>query len=138
MRPGDTVAFAGRTLTMEQVETVQGPNYEARRARFTVKGRGAPYELASERRFYPSAQSQTTEAGIKVSPLGNLYVSVGDETDTGLVVRLWNHPLIVWIWLGGFVMAAGGMVSLSDRRLRLGAAVKVMPPAAEQPRMAAE
>ncbi len=124
MRPGDTVAFAGRTLTLQAVDTVQGPNYQARQARFQVKGHGAPYELDSERRFYPTAQSQTTEAGIRVSPLGNLYLSVGEESASGIVVRLWNHPLIVWIWLGGFVMALGGLVSLSDRRLRLGAAVK--------------
>jgi cytochrome c-type biogenesis protein CcmF len=124
MRPGDTVAFAGRTLTLQAVDTVQGPNYQARQARFQVKGQGAPYELDSERRFYPTAQSQTTEAGIRVSPLGNLYLSVGEESPSGIVVRLWNHPLIVWIWIGGFVMALGGLVSLSDRRLRLGAAVK--------------
>jgi cytochrome c-type biogenesis protein CcmF len=96
MRPGDTVAFAGRTITLSALENANGPNYEARRARFTVKGAGAPYEMRSERRFYPSAQSQTTEAGIRVRPLGNLYVSVGEESDQGIVVRLWNHPLIVW------------------------------------------
>jgi cytochrome c-type biogenesis protein CcmF len=124
MRPGDTVAFAGRTLTLSKLETTAGPNYEARTARFTVKGQGAPFELRSERRFYPSAQSQTTEAGIHVRPQGNLYVSVGEESGAGIVVRLWNHPLIVWIWLGGLTMALGGAVSLSDRRLRLGAAVR--------------
>ncbi|HEX7947549.1 MAG TPA: cytochrome c-type biogenesis CcmF C-terminal domain-containing protein, partial [Phenylobacterium sp.] len=124
MRTGDTVAFAGRTLTLSKLETTTGPNYEARTARFTVKGQGAPFELRSERRFYPSAQSQTTEAGIHVRPQGNLYVSVGEESGSGIVVRLWNHPLIVWIWLGGLTMALGGAVSLSDRRLRLGAAVR--------------
>ncbi|MBI1200173.1 MAG: heme lyase CcmF/NrfE family subunit [Phenylobacterium sp.] len=135
MHPGDTVAFAGRTLTLEALDNVQGPNYQARQARFRVEGQGAPYILESERRFYPTAQSQTTEAGIRVGPLGNLYVSVGEESPSGLVVRMWNHPLIIWIWLGGFTMALGGFVSLSDRRLRLGAAVKpaikVQPVAAE-------
>ncbi len=131
MREGDTVAFAGRTLTLTAFETVQGPNYQAREARFTVKGQGAPYVLSSQKRFYPTAQSQTTEAGIKVTPLGNLYVSVGEESPTGVVVRLWNHPLIVWIWIGGFLMGAGGAVSLSDRRLRLGAATKVVPVSAQ-------
>jgi len=140
MRPGDTVAFAGRTITLSALETTNGPNYEARRARFSVKGAGAPYELRSERRFYPSAQSQTTEAGIRVRPSGNLYISVGEESDQGIVVRLWNHPLIVWIWLGGFTMAAGGAVSLSDRRLRLGASVRAPTPEPqpEPQRLAAE
>ena len=129
MRLGDTVAFAGRTLTLSAFETVKGPNYEARQARFEVRGQGKPYQLSSEKRFYASAQSQTTEAGIRVSPLGNLYVSVGEESPNGVIVRLWDHPLIIWIWIGGFTMALGGAVSLSDRRLRLGAAVRIAPAA---------
>jgi len=136
MQPGQSVAFAGRTLTMTGYELVQGPNYEAKQARFSVKGATGTYELRSERRFHPSAQTQTTEAGIRVGPLGNLYVSVGEESSAGVVVRMWNHPLIVWIWIGGFVMALGGAISLSDRRLRVGAAVKAPGPAAQP--MAAE
>ena len=62
--------------------------------------------------------------------LGNLYVSVGEESARGVVVRLWDHPLIVWIWIGGFVMALGGLVSLSDRRLRVGAARRASSPVA--------
>ena len=133
MNPGDTVAFAGRTLTLDALDMVDGPNYRARQARFIVKGRGGDYPLVSERRVY--ASSQTTEAGIHVAPLGNLYVSVGDELAGGVVVRLWDHPLIIWIWMGGFTMALGGLVSLSDRRLRLGAPSRVVvrPPVAAAP-----
>lgn len=127
MKVGDSVAFAGRTLTLTDYDIVEGPNYQAKRAQFAVKGPMGAYDLRSEKRWYPSAQSQTTEAGIRVSPLGNLYVSVGEESEAGVIVRLWDHPLIVWIWIGGFVMSAGGAVSLSDRRLRVGAAVKTLP-----------
>ncbi|HEX7887521.1 MAG TPA: cytochrome c-type biogenesis CcmF C-terminal domain-containing protein, partial [Phenylobacterium sp.] len=133
MKVGESVVFAGRTLTMTDYELVAGPNYEAKQARFSVKGAVGAYELRSEKRFYPSAQSQTTEAGIRAGPLGNLYVSVGDESEAGVVVRLWDQPLIVWIWIGGFAMAAGGAVSLSDRRLRVGAAVKTLPVAQPVP-----
>jgi cytochrome c-type biogenesis protein CcmF len=129
MQPGQSVAFAGRTLTLDALETRQGPNYEAREARFMVQGLGSPYLLISERRFYGSSQTQTTEAGIHVTPLGNLYLSVGDEGAQGVVVRLWNHPLIVWIWLGGFTMALGGLVSLSDRKVRVGAPRRALAPA---------
>ena len=124
MKVGDSVAFAGRTLTMTDYQLVAGPNYQAKQARFAVKGPTGAYNLRSEKRWFPSAQSQTTEAGIHVSPLGNLYVSVGEESEAGVIVRLWNHPLIIWIWIGGFAMAIGGAVSLSDRRVRVGAAVK--------------
>jgi cytochrome c-type biogenesis protein CcmF len=133
MKVGESVAFAGRTLTLTDYDLVQGPNYEAKRAQFSVKGATGAYDLRSEKRWFPSAQSQTTEAGIRVSPLGNLYVSIGEESEAGVIVRLWNHPLIIWIWIGGFAMAAGGAVSLSDRRLRVGAAVKTQPIAQPAP-----
>ncbi len=132
MRVGDSTTFAGRTVTLTALETVQGPNYEARQARLLIKRGSGSFTLKSERRFYPSAQSQTTEAGIRVTPLGNFYISAGEESATGLVVRMWKHPLIVWIWIGGLTMGLGGAVSLSDRRLRLGALVKT-PAAGPQP-----
>jgi cytochrome c-type biogenesis protein CcmF len=126
MRPGDTTVFAGRTLTLQSIDLANGPNYQARQARFDITGRGGPYTLIAERRAY--ATSQTTEAAIHVSPLGNFYISGGDEQDGGIVVRLWSHPLIVWIWIGGFTMALGGLVSLCDRRLRLGVAARAPRP----------
>ena len=51
----------------------------------------------------------------------------------GVVVRLWDHPLIVWIWIGGFTMALGGLVSLCDRSLRLGVAARAPRPAVVPP-----
>jgi cytochrome c-type biogenesis protein CcmF len=53
-------------------------------------------------------------------------------------VRLWDHPLIVWIWLGGFTMALGGLVSLSDRRLRAGAPRRAARPVSAPAPVAAE
>jgi cytochrome c-type biogenesis protein CcmF len=36
-------------------------------------------------------------------------------------VRIFHEPLVPWIWAGALLMVAGGAVSLSDRRLRVGA-----------------
>ncbi|MBS0333004.1 MAG: heme lyase CcmF/NrfE family subunit [Proteobacteria bacterium] len=128
MQPGQSTSFAGRTIALRSVTLADGPNYQAQQARFAVTGRGGPYELVAERRAY--ATSQTTEAAIHVSPFGNLYISGGDPSDGGIIVRLWDQPFIMWIWVGGFVMAGGGLVSLSDRRLRLGATVRAPAPGA--------
>jgi cytochrome c-type biogenesis protein CcmF len=78
-----------------------------------------------------SSQTTTTQAGIHVGLLGNLYVSMGDESPTGVIVRIYNHPLIIWIWSGGFIMAFGGLVAFSDRRLRLGVARRSAPVTAQ-------
>ena len=51
-----------------------------------------------------------------------LYVALGDEfADGSVVVRMWWKPMVTLIWLGGLVMMIGGAVSLTDRRLRVGA-----------------
>jgi cytochrome c-type biogenesis protein CcmF len=44
-------------------------------------------------------------------------------------VRTYLKPMAVWIWLGALVMALGGMVSLTDRRYRVGAAARRAPAA---------
>jgi len=36
-------------------------------------------------------------------------------------VRIYDQPLVPLLWFGVLIMAAGGFVSLSDRRLRVGA-----------------
>jgi len=119
MSPGQSVQLAGQTVTMDSVQPVTGPNYEANQARFDVSGVFGHRTLISERRLYPASQTTTTDAGIGVGLLGNVYISVADENPGGgIVVRMWNHPFVDWIWAGGLLMAFGGMVSLADRGLR--------------------
>jgi cytochrome c-type biogenesis protein CcmF len=120
MSPGDSVRLAGNTVTMVGLRPVVGPNYQANQARFEIAGPFGRRALVSERRLYPASQTTTTDAGIAVGVLGNIYISVADRNpDGGLTVRMWNHPLVDWIWAGGLMMAFGGMVSLADRGLRV-------------------
>jgi cytochrome c-type biogenesis protein CcmF len=67
-------------------------------------------------------KNSTTEAGIHNSWRGDLYVVLGDELKDGAYsVRVYFNPLVRLIWIGALVMFVGGAVSLSDRRLRVGA-----------------
>jgi cytochrome c-type biogenesis protein CcmF len=120
MSPGQSVKLAGNTITMQSVRPVTGPNYEANQAQFEVAGAFGRRTLVSERRLYPASQTTTTDAGIGVGILGNIYISVADPNpDGGLTVRMWNHPFVDWIWAGALLMAFGGAVSLADRSLRV-------------------
>jgi cytochrome c-type biogenesis protein CcmF len=122
MSLGQTVELAGAQVTLTSLQPVRGPNYTANQARFTVASRAGTRVLVSETRLYPSSQTETTQAGIGTGFLGNVYIAIGAQSgDGGLVVRMWDHPLVDWIWGGAFLMVLGGMASLSDRRFRLGA-----------------
>jgi cytochrome c-type biogenesis protein CcmF len=123
LRPGQSLSLSGYELKLRSVTNVAGPNYEAERATFDVKRSGHYVtRLVSERRFFPVRQQLTTSAGIRTNILSNLYVAVGDgDSATGWNVRFYYHPCAPLIWIGPLFMAFGGFVSLSDRRLRVGA-----------------
>jgi cytochrome c-type biogenesis protein CcmF len=96
--------------------------------------------MTAERRFYPLQKVQTNQTGIRTNLISNIYIALGEaDSNGGWTVRLYYHPLAPWLWIGGFTMAFGGFVSLSDRRLRVGvpklkrAAVNARGPAQEVP-----
>ncbi|GIK99335.1 MAG: cytochrome c biogenesis protein CcmF [Alphaproteobacteria bacterium] len=123
MRPGETVTVAGYDYRFDGVTQVDGPNYRAERGQFTVTRDGAPVAvLTPEKRNYLAGGMPTTEAGIHTTGIADLYTVVGDpDGKGGWTVRLFHEPLVPWIWAGVLTMVAGGLVSLSDRRLRVGA-----------------
>ena len=138
LAPGQSVEVAGFEVTFDGVEDVRGPNYVAERGLLTVRRDGDFVTvLDPEKRFYPVAGMPTTEAAIRTTMLSDLYAAIGDGPDAQgrWVVRLWHHPLVPWIWVGSIVMALGGIVSLSDRRLRVGAPTRARraAPAVPQP-----
>ena len=64
----------------------------------------------------------TNEAALMTRGAGQLYLSLGDtNADGSIAIRLYYKPLVLLIWLGAVVMMLGGALSLSDRRLRVGA-----------------
>jgi cytochrome c-type biogenesis protein CcmF len=123
MKPGTSVDAGGYTLTFDGMRDGAGPNYTDSRGHFTVQRAGvAVAETWSSKRLYTARRMPTTEAGILTFGLSQLYVSLGDPmADGGIVVRIWWKPFILCIWGGALIMMLGGFVSLSDRRLRVGA-----------------
>ena len=123
MRAGDAVEVAGYSFTFEGATRLQGPNYTATRGTFVVRRGGETIAtLTPERRSYPAEKSGTTEAAIHTTWLSDLYAVIGDaDGDGAWSTRIYHNPLVPWIWAGAIFMAIGGLVSLTDRRLRVGA-----------------
>ena len=131
VKPGATVDIAGFTLKFLGVGPSQGPNYREQVGIFDVTSNGqAVTTLHPAKRVYDQPPVPTTEAGIHNAWGGDLYVVLGDaQKDGGYTVRLYFNPLVRLIWLGAIVMVLGGMLSLSDRRLRVGAPRRARPSA---------
>jgi cytochrome c-type biogenesis protein CcmF len=126
MTPGQTTQFAGFDMTFEEINAFQGPNYTYDRAVFTVARNGKTLgQVMPEKRIYTASRQPTTEAGILTQLFNQFYVALGErvEGSNQIVVRIWWKPMVTLIWLGCLMMTLAGVVSLSDRRLRIGAPV---------------
>jgi cytochrome c-type biogenesis protein CcmF len=124
MKPGDGTDVGPYHVTLIEVSAARGENYTSDRAVLKVEQGGVfTVTLTPERRFFPVSRSSTTETSIHTTGFGDLYAALGERAEAGnaWTVRLHHKPLAPFIWLGAVIMAAGGLLSLLDRRLRIGA-----------------
>jgi cytochrome c-type biogenesis protein CcmF len=125
LQPGQSARLAGYSFTLARLDDRQGPNYVLRRAVVDVTRDGSPVAtLTPEKRYYPVEGQPTSEAGIDMGFWRDLYVVLGDPAEGapgGHTMRIYVNPLVMWIWGGVAIMGVAGLISLSDRRHRVGA-----------------
>ena len=113
-------------LKLDDVVEIRGPNYFSTMGIIPVSKEGSELiTLRPEKRNYPIAQMPTTEAAIDYRISRDLYVVLGDQqSENAWTVRTYLKPFANWIWGGCAMMALGGILSLTDRRLRIAAGSK--------------
>ena len=123
LRPAQTVSLSGYELSFDGLQRETGPNYTAQVAKFTVREGGVPLGVMEpSKRDFSAREMSTNEAALMARGAGQLYLSLGDTNPDGsIAIRLYYKPMVMLIWLGALVMFFGGALSLSDRRLRVGA-----------------
>jgi cytochrome c-type biogenesis protein CcmF len=116
-KPGQTLAVGPWQVTLDSVEPVAGANWTALEARMTASyGGGERQELAPQSRTFLDPQQETSETALLTRWNGQLYAMVGDEGEDGRwQVMVWWKPFVTWIWLGGLLIALGGLLALIGR-----------------------
>ncbi|WP_260292703.1 heme lyase CcmF/NrfE family subunit [Sedimenticola hydrogenitrophicus] len=118
LEPGQSYHLGGYDFHFQGVKQIQGPNYQAFRAEVDIyQGERKISHLSPEKRNYKGGQPMT-EAGIDAGLFRDLFVALGEPLgDEGAwSVRLYHKPFVRWIWLGGLLMALGGLLAAADRR----------------------
>ncbi len=111
MTPGETVELSGHTFTFLGTEVVEFPNRVERQAAVRIDGEQvyepaiAVYDFAGRLIGIPSVRSTLTD---------DVALSITELSDDGqtIFLRVTIQPLIVWLWIGGFVMAAGTLLAI--------------------------
>jgi cytochrome c-type biogenesis protein CcmF len=123
LKVGERIRAGAYEAQLERVVPRQEANYRDDVAALRLFRNGRELgTVETMKRLYVTRGMPTTEAGILTDGLSQVYVSIGEIHPDGRIgMRMYHKPLVLLIWLGAVVMAAGGALSLTDRRLRIGA-----------------
>ncbi len=121
MAPEQTVSIGSLDFRFDGVHEAQGPNYVAEQGVITVLQGGREIAvLHPQKRQYMRNSQVQTEAALRPSLLRDVYIALGEPVgdDGAWAVRVYIKPFVRWIWIGGFMMALGGLLAASDPRYR--------------------
>ncbi len=121
LSPGQSVELLGYTFLFKGIQESEGPNYRSDIGWFEIHANGKKIaELRPEKRFYRVQRSVMTEAAIDWGLGRDLYVALGEALEgDSWSVRVYVRPGVRWIWLGGSLIALGGLLAAADRRYRI-------------------
>ena len=117
VRPGETTQVGPWLVRLEKVEPVAGPNWTALEAELKVRYKGSdPVTTRPQSRSFWAPPQQTSESSLLTRWNGQLYSVLGGEAEDGRwQLRLWWKPFVTLIWLGGLLIALGGVLALIGR-----------------------
>jgi cytochrome c-type biogenesis protein CcmF len=120
MQQGDLLQVKGYLLRCQSLTEGQTPNYYYERAVLTVTHNGqALGTLAPERRLYKASQEGISHVAIHMTLSQDLYVVLaGQDQESGkAVIQAFVNPLVMWVWIGGFVMFLGTLLAMVPSRV---------------------
>ncbi len=131
LEPGESASIAGHRITYLGVDTEEHPNRTATVAAVRVDG-GAVYRPALS--TFPFATQAIGTPSVSTTVAGDVYLTLvrtPESTDGRATIGVIVQPLVVWLWIGGGVMALGTALALlptgSERRVRSGAGQPDLP-----------
>jgi cytochrome c-type biogenesis protein CcmF len=120
LSPGDKLSIAGVSLRFKSINELKGPNYHGVEALFSLKTALGEKLIKPQKRIYEIGQMAMTDSAIDVTPVRDIYLALGEPIgESAWGVRVYYKPFVRFIWGGGFLILAGGMCALVQRRYRI-------------------
>jgi cytochrome c-type biogenesis protein CcmF len=117
MKVNDETTINNYNIVFKEIKKVIGPNYYALEGNFWVynKKNIVITVLKPQNRIYTITKNTTSEVSIHTNLLRDLYIVLGDgDINEGWVVRIYNNPLVIWIWIGVLIIFSGGLLALKN------------------------
>ena len=118
LEPGQTAHLAGHTVTYLGTSTVRLANKTTTSARVRVDG-GKVFRPALHQ--FPFATQAIGSPSVRVGALGDVYLTLVAAPEPGqraAVIGVNIQPLVMWLWVGGGIMALGTVLAAWPGRRR--------------------
>jgi cytochrome c-type biogenesis protein CcmF len=113
----ETKTYKGINITLEQIKVLKGSNYDSIKGFLKVNDGANQYILEPEKRRYFVRGQITTETDIKVTPIKDIYVTLGDQLDDGSwIVNVQLNYFIRYIWASMIMMALASLFIIGNTR----------------------
>ncbi|SEI46245.1 cytochrome c-type biogenesis protein CcmF [Allopseudospirillum japonicum] len=121
MEVGQSIQVGDYFFRFEGIRQVQGPNYTSDQGVLlrVSEDNQVISTLLPEKRLYLARRQVMTEAAIEWGLMEDIYVAMGEPLPDGAwAIRIHYKPFVRWLWIGGLVMALGGLLAVADKRYR--------------------
>ena len=118
LAPGETATFAGHTLTYVGQTVDERPEKTVVSAQVLVDGTGPWGPAINQFRFGNQAIGTPSVRTTVTHDVALTLLALPDETDQTATIRVTIQPLIVWLWIGGGVMALGTLLAVFPGKRR--------------------
>jgi cytochrome c-type biogenesis protein CcmF len=121
LRPGETMQIKGYTLRFDRVWGKEEPHRVVIGADLIVlKNNREVGKLDPRTNFYRVRNEPVPTPAVRERPLHDLYANLMsfERDGSSATFVVFHQPLVGWIWVGGFVIAFGALISLMRPRKR--------------------
>ena len=118
----ESESYMDLNIFFKDISLVNKSNHDAIKANFLIDDSFSnSFSLSPEKRKYFTRGQITTETAIYVTPLRDIYLTIGDQLEDGSwIVNIQINYLIRWIWISAVLMSfAGLMLIFSKQRQKI-------------------
>ena len=112
----ETKKIGEYSVTLKNVDIVNKSNFQELLANFSLSKKNSfEVMMTPSKRYYYTSKIITTEASIYNDWLQDFYIIIGDENEEKWDVKIYQNPLISFIWFGAILMILSGIIGVRKK-----------------------
>ena len=113
LKPGDSMTLKQYVLTYDKLDQYSTESKNITAATISVSNAGKPIGTMTPEKYFPYYfDNPVSEVAIRSTLREDLYIIlISSDEDGTTAFKVIVNPLVSWMWIGGIMLVAGGLVA---------------------------